>query len=420
MQGMDGTPPPTPDIRNASPELRFRVIILLVMTYSLVLDVGTTGVKAIIFDQHFRQIRKAYETYPILMPKRGWVEQDPYAILKASIRVLRTVTHQSKLPTTAIKRVGITNQRETFVLWDAKTGEPIHPAIVWQDERTKTRCQELARYHREEIRNKTGLNLNAYFSASKVEWVLKNIPRAKDLLRNGRLRFGTMDTWLLWHLSAHQPHLTDETNASRTLLFNIRTKEWDADLCTIFHVPMEILPDVQPSMSSFGTLLPSIIGRPIPVRAVCGDQQSSFFAASEFGTHPPITKVTYGTGVFLSQALGSRFTLADDFFTMLVPTKDKRGAYAMEAKICVSGPDVTKRLNRPKALRTYFYQLAKCVDAAIHKLPKKPKEIIIDGGSSRDGLILSIQEEVSGISTQPLISYDGTALGIAMMLKGKS
>lgn len=387
------------------------------MTHSLVLDVGTTGVKAIIFDSRFRQIGKAYETYPILIPKRGWVEQDPYAILRASIRVLRNVTHQSKLPTTAIRNIGIANQRETIVLWNAMTGSPIYPAIVWQDGRTKTRCQELTKHHGEEIRNKTGLSLNAYFSASKAEWVLKNIPRAKELLRNGRLRFGTMDTWLLRHLCAHQPHLTDETNASRTLLFNIRTKEWDADLCTIFHVPMEILPDVQPSMSSFGTLLPSIIGRPIPIHAVCGDQQASFFAASESGTRPPITKVTYGTGVFLSQALGSGFSLTDDFFTTLVPTKDKKFSYAIEAKICVSGPDVTKRLNHPKALRTYFYRLAKCVDRAIQKLPKKPKEILIDGGSSRDGLILAIQEEVSGISTQPLISYDGTAIGIAMMLK---
>jgi glycerol kinase len=179
---------------------------------------------------------------------------------------------------------------------------------------------------------------------------------------------------------------------------------------------MDILPDVQPSISSFGILLPSIIGRPLPIHAVCGDQQSSLFAAMESGTRPPITKVTYGTGVFLSQALGSRFALADRFFTTLVP-HEHESAYALEAKICVSGPDVAKRLKSPKALQAYFYQLAKCVDEAIQKLPKKPREILIDGGSSRDGLILAIQEEVSGISTQPLISYDGTALGIAMMLK---
>lgn len=389
------------------------------MTYSLVLDVGTTGVKAFIFDRHLRHIGKAYETYPIRSPKRGWIEQDPHAILKASIRVLRSVTHASKLPTTAITRMGITNQRETCVLWDAKTGEPIYPAIVWQDERTKARCQTLAKHHQKEVQRKTGLTINAYFSASKAEWLLDHIPKAKKLLEEDRLRFGTIDTWLLWHLSANHPHVTDETNASRTLLFNIRTKTWDEDLCAIFHIPMDILPDVHPSISAFGTLLPSIVGRPIPIRAVCGDQQSSFYAASQSTSKSPVTKITYGTGVFLSQSLGPRFALADGFFTTLVP-HGHGSAYALEAKICVSGPEVEKRLKRPKALQAYFYELAKQVDTAIQKLPKKPKELLIDGGSSRDGLVLAIQEEVSGISTQPLISYDGTALGIAMMLQDRA
>ncbi|MCW1891788.1 MAG: FGGY family carbohydrate kinase [Candidatus Uhrbacteria bacterium] len=385
------------------------------MKYSLVLDVGTTGVKAFLFDHHLQQIGKAYETYPLHKPKRGWVEQDPKAILTASIRVLRSVTHASKLPMTAIERMGITNQRETIVFWDAKTGTPIYPAIVWQDERTKARCQALAKHHQGDVRKKTGLHLDAYFSASKAEWLMENVPKAKKLLDQDQLRFGTIDTWLMWHLCTNHPHVTDETNAARTLLFNIQTKEWDTDLCTIFHVPMDILPDVKPSISNFGTLLPSIVGRPIPIQAVCGDQQSSFFAAASSTKVSPVTKITYGTGVFLGQSLGSTFKLSENFFTTLVP-HGHESAYALEAKICVSGPDVTKRLKNPKALRTYFYELAKKVDTEIKKLPKKPKQLLIDGGSSRDGLILAIQEEVSGISTQPLISYDGTALGIAMML----
>lgn len=384
------------------------------MKHHLVLDVGTTGVKAFLFNEKLEQIGKAYETYPVRSKKRGWVEQDPKQILLASTHVLRRVTHESKLPTTAIINVGITNQRETTVLWDSETGNPIYPAIVWQDERTKATCRSLSKKNHI-VREMTGLHIDPYFSATKIAWILKHVPRAKTLLAKERLYFGTIDTWLMFHLCAHHPHLTDITNAARTLLFDIRTKRWSDELCALFGVPMNILPNVQPSISSFGTLRESVVGRPIPVSAVCGDQQSSFYACASSTSSRPKTKITYGTGVFVSQELGTEFSLADGYFTTLVP-RGKTSAYALEAKVCVSGPDVEKRLDDPKALRTYLYQLAKKTDVYIKKLPKKPKEIIIDGGSSRDGLILPIQEDVSGISTTPLESYDGTALGIAMML----
>lgn len=383
--------------------------------YVLVLDVGTTGVKAFIFNANFKQISKAYARYQIRTTKKGWVEQNPNELLKASIKVITETVKKSKIPKNSIKSFGITNQRETTILWDTKTGKPIYPAIVWQDERTKSFCQSLKKKHEKAVRSKTGLVLDPYFSASKIRWILKNVPKSQMLASQNRLAFGTVDTWLVWHLCKDHPHVTDATNAARTLLMNIRTKKWDEDLLKLFNVPASILPKIQAPASKFGVLKNEIIGTPIPLTAIIGDQQSSMYAATQTATRRGrVTKVTYGTGVFVMQELGEKFITKDTFFTTLIP-KGKGTAYALEAKVCVSGPEVEKRLEHPKELIRYFYRLARHVDGYIKKLPKKPKEIIIDGGSSRDGLILSIQEEISEIPTQPLVLYDGTALGTAML-----
>lgn len=381
----------------------------------LVLDVGTTGVKAFIFDHALRQVSKAYEKYPVRSPKRGWVEQDPNKLLAASIKVIKDTVRKSKVAKSSIKSFGITNQRETVILWDITNGKPVYPAIVWQDERTKSFCTGLKRNYQKDVRSKTGLTIDPYFSASKIRWILNHVPNAKTLASQNKLAFGTVDTWLTWHLCKDHPHVTDHTNAARTLLMNIRTKKWDAELLKLFDVPKSILPEIRPSASHFGVLDKKILGAPLPLTAIIGDQQSSFYAASKTSGKGVATKVTYGTGVFVMQALKS-FKIKDPFFTTLVPTTTG-SAYALEAKIAVSGPEVEKRLHDPDALRKYFYTLAKQVDRAIKKLPVQPKEIIIDGGSSRDGIILVIQEEVSEISTQPLVMYDGTALGIARMLR---
>ncbi|MFA5129893.1 MAG: FGGY family carbohydrate kinase [Patescibacteria group bacterium] len=384
----------------------------------LVLDVGTTGVKAFVFDAKLKQHAKAYAAYPIHAPKKGWVEQDPKAIVHASIHVIRQAVKQSHVPLSRIASMGITNQRETTIVWDTKNGKPIYPAIVWEDVRTMAACASLKRRSGKAVRLLSGLTLDPYFSASKIAWILDNIPHARTLADCGRLRFGTVDTWLMANLCENAPHYTDTTNASRTMLMDIRTGAWSQDLLSIFNIPPSVLPEIHPSAYNFGVLKKDVLGRSIPLTAVCGDQQSSHYAATMLSRgRGPVTKVTYGTGVFVSQSLGKKIVLVDDFFTTVIPSKTGI-EYALEAKVCVSGPDVMKRIKHPQELKRYFYTLAKRVNTYLTHLPKTPSKIIIDGGSSRDGLILLIQEEVSGIPTEPLMSYDGTALGTALLQIG--
>ncbi len=388
--------------------------------YSLVLDVGTTGTKAFVFNDRCEAIVKTYRAYPVSSPKSGWVEQDPRLLLKACIQVLRDAVKKSHIPVSRITALGITNQRETTILWDANTLTPIYPAIVWEDRRTKHVCTSRRARHQHEIRTKTGLSLDPYFSASKIEWILTHVPGAQTLADVGRLRFGTVDSWLLTHLCEHAPHVTDETNAARTLLFNIRTKTWDPKLCTIFNIPERILPAVYPSRAEFGWLRSEVIGRSIPVRAVIGDQQSSLYAAITSSQTPrATTKVTYGTGTFVMQLLGTTCSLRAPFFTTLVPT-DGGTAYALEGKVTVSGPEVTKRLSSPKKLEIYLHDLSRQVNRYVKRLPVKPKEIVIDGGITRDPNLAIFQEDASGIRIRPLATYDGTALGVALLLRDSS
>lgn len=389
------------------------------MSHYLVLDVGTTGVKAFLFDEKLQQVSKSYRTYPIRERKKGWVEQDPKLLLNASIETIKEVVKTSRISKEDIKSIGIANQRETVVAWDDKNGKPVYPAIVWQDTRTKSVCKRICSKHEQSVRAKTGLTVDAYFSATKINWILNHVKDAKRLMDKKRLRIGTIDTWLLWNLCDNHPYLTDETNASRTLLMNIKKRTWDPDLLELFEVPKNILPAIRTSYSAFGMLRKSILGVSIPIKGVCGDQQASFFAARQLSLTKPTTKATYGTGVFVMQGLGQRFQLVEPFFTTLVPSLKGKAAYALEYKVGVSGPQVTKRLKKPEALKAYMYQLAKRTDVAIRKLPKMPKSIMVDGGSSRDGIILAIQEHISGTLTMPLPTYDGTALGIAILISRK-
>ncbi len=402
--------------------------------YVLVLDVGTTGTKCFVFCEkqassskkmELHILAKAYLTYPVRSPKRGWVEQDPLRMLKACERVIQDAVTDAGIDPANIESFGLTNQRETTILWDSTTMKPVYPAIVWEDDRTargiegKRKAASGKRDIEKMVREKTGLALDPYFSASKIEWILANVPATKELADVGRLRFGTVDAWLLANLCVGNPHETDETNAARTLLFNIRTKSWDEDLCALFSIPLRILPAVLPPHADFGALRPGILGCPIPVRAVIGDQQSSMYAAisSARSKKASTTKVTYGTGTFVMQLLGDRFATRKNFFTTLVPING-RTAYALEAKVGVSGPEVSKRLKDDDALTAYLERLAKQVDRHLKLLPVKPKEIFIDGGITRSPLLAPIQRKVSGIRIKPLATYDGTALGVGMMLFG--
>jgi glycerol kinase len=382
--------------------------------FALVLDVGTTGVKALVFDGNFRVVAKSYRFIDKRRPKRGRVEQDPLQILHESIRVMRAAMAEAGIRASACVGVGITNQRETVIAWDAKTGRPAYPAIVWEDVRTARACAAL-RPSEATVRAKTGLAVDPYFSASKIRWLLDNVPAAKRLAADGRLRVGTVDSWLVWNLCAEHPHVTDETNASRTLLFDIRKKRWDAELLALFGVPPAILPRALPSCARFGTFSKNILGTPLPIQAVCGDQQSSLHAAFS-SCRGRVTKVTYGTGTFVSQSLGRTFRLVPGFFTTLVPGRNCASEYALESKISGTGEGVTRLLKKPAALRRYLHRLAKKVDVALKKLPYRPEAIVADGGIMRDGIVTAGQEKVSGVRVIAQPTFDGTALGTAHLL----
>ncbi len=379
---------------------------------SLVLDIGTTGVKAFIFDQNFKLIAKEYEHLEKAFPKRGWVEQDPKELIKKSVLVLKQAAFNSRVPLLSISGLGITNQRETTILWDTRTSRAVYPAIVWEDVRTARRTAKLVSEKRD-IRSRTGLTPDPYFSATKIEWILNNVPRAKRLLEQGRLRFGTVDSWVLWNISQEQTHTTDYTNASRTLLFNIKTLSWDPKLTELFSIPKEMLPAVQSSSSHFGTLRSEIVGAPLPIRAVCGDQQSSMSAV---GTAPGKTKITFGTGTFLVQAIGDSFKVKEPFFTTLIPHQPKP-RYALEYKIDCCGAKIDELLAAGRNLDPTLDELAHTLEPLVKVLPHKPKEIVVDGGVTQAKNLTAIMSEVLGVPVRKQSVFDGTALGVAKLIQ---
>lgn len=385
--------------------------------FALVLDAGTTGIKAFVFDGRCRVLASAYRAIAKTRPRRGWVEQDPAEILKASVAVLRDAVKRSNVSPSSIRGMGITNQREATVLWDRKTGTPVYPVIGWEDARTKRVCRSVPTHAAKRIREATGLPVDPYFSASKIGWILDHVPGARERANEGRLAFGTVDAWLIWNLCENRPHLTDETNAARTLLYDIRTRRWDTSLAELFHVPSSVLPSVHPSRAYFGSLDKTILGRSVPLVAVCGDQQASTYAAirSSPPRAPNPTKVTYGTGTFVAQVSGRTFPSHASFVTTLVP--DRRGtSFALESKIEGSGETVARLLERPARLRAYLKKLAGKVDDSLRRLPKRPKQVIADGGIARDGIVVELQERISGIPTYLQSPYGGTALGAALLV----
>lgn len=378
--------------------------------FVLVLDVGTSGIKAFVFDNQLRIKARAYKKIHKFRPRRGWVEQDPQEILHVSRFVLRKVIKDSDVDLKKICGLGITNQREATVVWNRKTSKPVYPIIGWEDDRTSMFCSKFKKTHGDSIRKMTGLMVDPYFSASKIRWILQNVSNKKDLA------FGTIDSWLIWNLCDGHPHVTDETNASRTLLFDIQKRKWSEGLLELFEIPKEILPKVLPSRAKFGKLKKEMLGFGCWVLGVCGDQQASAYAAIRSRPAPQkiVTKVTYGTGVFVVQTL-KQFVIQSNFFTTLIPTRDGSG-FALEGKIEKSGQTVTNLLSQHKKLHAYFEILAKNVDKLIKKLPMRPEEIVVDGGIIRDDAITEIQSKISKIPVVKLPIYDGTALGTAQLV----
>ncbi len=381
--------------------------------YTLVLDAGTTGVKAFVFDAAEHIVAKANRSLIKSFPQPGWVEQDPQEIISAAQDALREVVQTAQISPLDVVGLGIAAQRETIIAWDKQTSKPIYPAIVWQDIRAEQWCQEQPIGHIQLVQKRTGLPIDPYFSASKIAWLLQNVPRAQKLLAQNQLAVGTVDSWLLWNLAEGSPHLTDYTNASRTLLFNIKTLAWDEELLAIFSIPADILPITQPSRSNFGVLKKDIIGAALPILAIAGDQEASLYAA---GTAAGTTKVTYGTGTFVMQILGSQFALHEPFFTTLA-VGEQPPWYALEAKATSGIENAEELLKNPAQLQTHLQHLVQSADAFIRRLPHMPIEIVIDGGWIRDGKILPIQSERSVVPVREQKIYDGTALGIHRMMQ---
>lgn len=271
----------------------------------LALDQGTTSSRAIVFDEDGRILAVAQKEFPQYFPQPGWVEHDAEEIWSSQLAVARAALRKAKLSASDIAGIGITNQRETTLLWDRRTGKPIHNAIVWQDRRTAEHCASLQRSHQAaEFRNRTGLVIDSYFSATKIAWLLKHVPGARELAKTGQLAFGTMDSWLLWKLTGGRVHATDLTNASRTMLCNIHEGTWDTELLRALRIPASILPEIRSSSEIYAETDRSLLGASIPVAGIAGDQQAALFG--QHCTKPGMVKNTYGTGCFMLMNTGTR------------------------------------------------------------------------------------------------------------------
>ncbi|MCC7375497.1 MAG: glycerol kinase GlpK [Verrucomicrobiales bacterium] len=305
------------------------------MKYVLALDQGTTSSRAILFDRSGAVCAVAQKEFPQIFPKPGWVEHDPDAIWSSQFEVMQAVLDQVSAVPKDIASVGITNQRETTLVWDRKTGRPIHNAIVWQDRRTAPMCDALKRKGAATlIRKKTGLVVDAYFSGTKLSWLLKNVPGARAKAKRGDLVFGTVDTWLVWNLTGGRVHVTDPSNASRTMLFNLRTGDWDDELLEMFQVPRSMLPQIASSSEVYGqTMVGSV---PVPVAGIAGDQQAALFG--QVCHRPGMVKNTYGTGCFLLMHTGDKpMTSRNNLLTTVAWKVGGRTEFALEGSVFIAG-----------------------------------------------------------------------------------
>ncbi|MFT4737675.1 MAG: glycerol kinase [Paraglaciecola sp.] len=308
------------------------------MNYIVALDQGTTSSRAILFDENGQIVKVKQKEFTQYFPKSGWVEHDPEEIWTTQYEVFRSLIRESGVSLADIKGLGITNQRETAVVWHADTGEAVYPAIVWQDKRTTDYCEALkSAGHQDNIRHKTGLVIDSYFSGTKINWILNEVGGARAAAEAGKLRFGTIDTWLIWKMTKGQKHVTDYTNASRTLLYNIRERQWDQELTKLLDVPASMLPNVQPSSSHFGDF--DFKGHTIPILGVAGDQQAALFGQACF--QPGQAKNTYGTGCFMLMNMGGECVTSEKgLLTTMACSVDDQPVYALEGSIFIAGAAV--------------------------------------------------------------------------------
>jgi glycerol kinase len=441
------------------------------MKYILALDQGTTSSRAIVFDKQGTIISIAQKEFEQFYPKPGWVEHDPNEIWSSQLQVAKRALKKAQLKPKDIEGIGITNQRETVIVWDRETGEPVCNAIVWQDRRTSKFCDELRDAGLSDmIQQHTGLVLDAYFSGTKIRWILKNVRGAKKLAKDGRLAFGTVDTWLLWKLSDGKHHITDPSNASRTLLYNLKNGNWDDSLLTLFDVPKSILPEIKTSSEVYFET--SAFGGSIPVAGIAGDQQAALFGQA--CTSPGMIKNTYGTGCFMLMQTGTRpkisknnllstvawkignkteFALEGSIFIAGAVTQwlrdglgiirksadieslagtvdDNGGVYLVPAFAGLGAPHwdqyargtmvgLTRGSNAGHiaraALEGIAYQVMDVVKAMEKDAGLKLKELRVDGGASMNNLLMQFQSDLLGVPVlRPKVS-ETTALGAAYL-----
>lgn len=305
--------------------------------YILSLDQGTTSSRAIIFNRSGEVVGQCSKEFKQIYPQPGWVEHNPNEIWETQLEVAQKVISDSSISPSEIAAIGITNQRETTIIWDKNTGEPVYNAIVWQCRRTADTCKRFSQEGWDQkIRRKTGLVLDAYFSGTKVRWILKHIPGAIEKARKGDLLFGTVDTWLIWKLTGGNVHATDYSNASRTMLYNINDLAWDKEILDFFRIPESILPEVKPSSGDYGKSDKELFGVEIPIAGVAGDQQAALFGQSCFS--PGMTKCTYGTGAFMLMNTGEKIVRSQNgLLTTIAWGIDGKITYALEGSAFIAG-----------------------------------------------------------------------------------
>ncbi len=307
------------------------------MTHILAIDQGTTSSRAIIFDGEMQIIALAQEEFPQHFPDSGWVEHDPEDLWSTTVTTCKAAIEKAGLDAGELAAIGITNQRETTLVWDARTGKPIYNAIVWQDRRTADFCRTLRDDgHDKTITAKTGLLADPYFSGTKLKWILDHVDGARSRARNGELLFGTVDSYLIWKLSGGAVHLTDATNAARTMLYDIHQGRWSQTICNLFDIPMRMLPEVKDCAADFGATRPDLFGRSIPILGVAGDQQAATVGQACF--RPGMMKSTYGTGCFALLNTGETAVVSQNrLLTTIAYQFDGKPTYALEGSIFVAG-----------------------------------------------------------------------------------
>lgn len=335
-------------------------------SYILSLDQGTTSSRSILFDRQGNICSVAQKEFTQLFPQPGWVEHDANEIWSSQFGTMAEVVARAGISMKEIAAIGITNQRETTVVWDRKTGQPVYNAIVWQDRRTAAYCDELkAKGHADQIRDKTGLIIDSYFSATKIKWILDHVKGAREKANKGELAFGTIDSWLVWKLTNGQVHVTDVSNASRTMLLNIHTRQWDPELIALFDIPASLLPEVKPSSHLYGHTGNIIPDSAIPISGIAGDQQAALFG--QLCTRPGMVKNTYGTGCFMLMNTGEKAIRSNNnLLTTIAWELNGKTEYALEGSVFIAGAVVQWLRDGLKIIRSSaeVEELAATVDGS--------------------------------------------------------